>query len=488
MTGVQKDLAVLALNFSPSPYAAEQPRKEKPMKITSRARRTLGIGLVCGLAAVLVSQCSETVAPSPPSQITIESGNSQYSLRGTTLRDPLVVKVRAADGTIPEEAYVVFSVIEGGGSLENASVRIDGKGVASTEFTLGPEFGPNTVRAAIKENSSKSVLFEATAANFYCPEQSDTLAVHYAALHDLFLVTRKSSLYPNPSSAGVVGVGVFLPHPTTAFAEIAGGITFSTNVFDAAFSAKGDFYVARRLSRSEILKIDTFGNVTFFAHIDEDLPIDDFFAEIATNPSGLLVGCDAKGPFVVGCPDTLTRFEAATYPGFDINSDALAVDPRRQADDPLGEDIYFIDETTSSLMRLAMDSLAVESRALETVAGLTANQAANARGMVCEARDGNVYILVDSEDTKEILQVTPAGAVTVLYDFFDRGAGDAAGVQRDLAYDEGFQRLYTIDTLNDNVLVYDLPGDVLAEMFADPQSTISASVGSGERVGLVVLK
>ncbi len=361
MTGVQKDLAVLALNFSPSPYAAEQPRKEKPMKITSRARRTLGIGLVCGLATVLVSQCSETVAPSPPSQITIESGNNQYSLRGTTLRDPLVVKVRAADGTIPEEAYVVFSVIEGGGSLENASVRIDGKGVASTEFTLGPEFGPNTVRAAIKENSSKSVLFEATAANFYCPEQSDTLAVHYAALHDLFLVTRKSSLYPNPSSAGVVGVGVFLPHPTTAFAEIAGGITFSTNVFDAAFSARGDFYVARRLSRSEILKIDTFGNVTFFAHLDEDLPIDDFFAEIATNPSGLLVGCDAKGPFVVGCPDTLTRFEAATYPGFDINSDALAVDPRRQADDPLGEDIYFIDETTSSLMRLAMDSLAVEA-------------------------------------------------------------------------------------------------------------------------------
>jgi hypothetical protein len=108
--------------------------------------------------------------------------------------------------------------------------------------------------------------------------------------------------------------------------------------------------------------------------------------------------------------------------------------------------------------------------------------------MVCEARDGNVYILVDSEDTKEILQVTPAGAVTVLYDFFDRGAGDAAGVQRDLAYDEGFQRLYTIDTLNDNVLVFDVSGGVLAEMFTAPQSAVSTSGGSGERVGLVVLK
>jgi len=108
--------------------------------------------------------------------------------------------------------------------------------------------------------------------------------------------------------------------------------------------------------------------------------------------------------------------------------------------------------------------------------------------MVCEARGGNVYILVDSDETKEIVQVTPAGAVSVLYDFFDRGAGDAAGVQRDLAYDEGFKRLYTIDTLNNDVLLYDVALDILVEMFEAPQNEISTSGGSGERVGLVVLK
>jgi hypothetical protein len=460
------------------------------MKITSRARRTFGIGLACGLAAVLVSQCSETVAPSPPSQITIASGNNQYSLRGTALRDPLVVRVRAADGTIPAEAYVVFTVVDGGGTVENASVRIDGQGLASTELTLGPDDGPNTVRAAIKENSSKFVLFEATAANFYCPEQSDTLSVHYGTPHHLYLATRRSSLYAGVNDAGVVEIDVYPPYATSGFAEIEGGTTFDTNIFDAAFSARGDFYVAKRSIRSEILKIDTSGNVTIFAHLDEDLPYTDLYAEIATNPSGLLVGCDAKGPFVVGCPDTLTRFEAATFLDATVNSDAMAVDPRRQADDPLGEDIYFIDKATSNLMRLAMDSLAVEPRGLETVVDLTADQAASARGMVCEARDGHIYILVDSDETKEIVQVTPAGVVTVLYDFFERGAGDAAGVQRDLAYDEGFRRLYTIDTLNNNVLIYDVVLDVLVDMFDDPllQSTISTTGGSGERVGLVVLK
>jgi len=458
--------------------------------ISARARRAFGRVLVCGLLAVAISQCSDTVAPSPPSQITIESGNHQYSLRGTTLPEPLAVRVRAADGTIPEEAHVVFTVIEGGGSVETSSVRIDGQGLASTEWTLGPEFGPNSVRAAIKENSSKSVLFEATAANFYCPEQSDTLLVHYGTAHHLYLATRKSSLYPTVNTAGVVEIDVYPPYSTSGFAEMGAGSIFDTNVFDAAFSARGDFYVARRSIRSEILKIDTSGNAAFFAGLDEDLPATDLYAEIATNPSGLLVGCDAKGPFVVGCPDTLTRFAEATYPGYDINSDALAVDPRRHEDDPLGEDIYFIDETASSLMRLAMDSLAVEPRGLESVATLTSDQAANARGMICEARDGNVYILVDSDETKEIVQVTPGGAVTVLYDFFDRGAGDAAGIQRDLAYDEGFRRLYTVDTLNNNVLIYDVMLDMLVEMFDDPllQSTISTDGGSGERVGLVVLK
>ncbi len=461
-----------------------------------RAFRVLPHVLLTGVLASLFFACSETQAPAPPSSITIVSGNLQYSLRGTTLAEPLVVKVLTDAGDVPQEAYVVFSVVQGGGSLSNSVSLVNGRGLASAVYTLGPDVGTNVIQAAIQENPSKSVAFEATSANFYCLEQEDTLRIHYRTPHHLFLATRKSSLYPTPNSGGVVEVDVYPPFTTAGVTEIKGasGGLFDTNIFDATLSARGEFYVARRSFTSEILRIDTAGNVTFFAHLSENLPFTQPYAEIAMNPSGLLVGCDVTGPFVVGCNDTLYRFDEATYVD-GVNNDALAVDPRRQSEDPLGEDIYFIDKTSSKLMRLAMDSLAVEPRGLETVASLSKEEADSARGMACEARGGVVYILVDAKDTKEILEVTPGGAVSVLYDFFQRGSGSAAGMQRDLAYDEGFSFLYTLDTLNDNMLLFEVGPRVLTPMFDDSllQSTLSnkgfggALIG-GERVGLVVLK
>jgi hypothetical protein len=463
--------------------------------------RFASLAVLAGGLLGLVTQCSETVSPAPPDEITIESGNLQYSLRGTELPEPLVVRVRTAEGDVPEEAHVAFSVLQGGGTLSKTSVKVDGAGRASTSFTLGSELGTNVVRAAIREQSSKSVLFELTSANFFCPEQEDTLRVGYGQVHRLFLAARKSSLFPSTTGAGVVEINVDLASPpldTRGFAEIAGSFVFEPNVFDAAFSARGDFYVARRALRSEILKISTSGVATTFAQLDEDLPPTELYAEIATNPSGLLVGCDAKGPFVVGCRDSLTRFAEATYPAATINNDALAVDPRRQSEDPLGEDIYFIDESTSELKRLALDSLAVEARGLETVASLPSDEAPFATGMACEPAQGRVYILIDSETRKKILEVTPDGVVDTLYNFIlERGPGDAAGVQRDLVYDvlRGFRYLYTLDTLNDNLLRFDVGSRTLVPMFNDSllQSTLSnrgmgGQLIGGERVGLAVLR
>jgi hypothetical protein len=106
---------------------------------------------------------------------------------------------------------------------------------------------------------------------------------------------------------------------------------------------------------------------------------------------------------------------------------------------------------------------------------------------------GMVYILVDTDDTKEILKVDPSGGTkAVEYNFFSRGSGKDAGEQSDLALHSGFSFLYTIDTLNDQLLVYDLVQQALVEMFPDtsmgfdPES-ISEASSSGERVGLVVL-
>jgi hypothetical protein len=99
---------------------------------------------------------------------------------------------------------------------------------------------------------------------------------------------------------------------------------------------------------------------------------------------------------------------------------------------------------------------------------------------------------VDTDNTKELVQFSPTGSETQLFDFTTRGPGDAAGQQRDLAFRN--PRLFTLDTLNDNLLVYDL-GGTFAELFSDSleQSKLSGRDGQGnlsggERVGLAVLK
>lgn len=116
--------------------------------------------------------------------------------------------------------------------------------------------------------------------------------------------------------------------------------------------------------------------------------------------------------------------------------------------------------------------------------------------MACDDRDGTIYILVDGDDTKELLQVTTDGTLTLLYDFFDRGAGDAAGEQNDLAIISRQDRLFTLDTLNDDLLVFDIGvGKLNSPVFTDStlKATLSNRAGDGsltggERVGLAVLK
>jgi hypothetical protein len=134
----------------------------------------------------------------------------------------------------------------------------------------------------------------------------------------------------------------------------------------------------------------------------------------------------------------------------------------------------------------------VEAQGLQTVAVLTTEQARGARGMVCNDDNGDVYILVDTDTTKELLEVTPGGIVTQLYDFFSRGGGTAqeAGKQSDLAIRR--PNLFTLDTLNDKLLVYDLAG-TFTELFADSLeqaklSELDMSANPSERVGLDVIR
>jgi sugar lactone lactonase YvrE len=214
------------------------------------------------------------------------------------------------------------------------------------------------------------------------------------------------------------------------------------------------------------------------------LDLDDFFgSELDTSPGMILAGCDAEGPFSVGCRG-LIRFPEVSAGLY--NNDAFAVDPNSQA-------MYFIHVDNMELQRLPVDST-VATGPVETVTGLTADETIGADGMVV-ADNGDVYILVDTDNTKSIVRVTPGGTKTTAFDFTTRGAGNAAGVQRDLAIwraDQGV--LFTIDTLNNVLLSWSISQQGLTEFPVDPAAPEALSLNDGdgnpvggERIGLSVL-
>ena len=126
----------------------------------------------------------------------------------------------------------------------------------------------------------------------------------------------------------------------------------------------------------------------------------------------------------------------------------------------------------------------------EEAANLTTDEAVGANGMV--VHDQTVYLLVESANTKSIVSITSTGTKQTEFDFFSRGAGDAAGVQSDLALLEAgaLNALYTLDTLNNVILIYVL-GTGQFEVFNPDNSTdpgaASEAGSSGELVGLAVL-
>lgn len=464
------------------------------MVIVKRLLQKILLAAVLTGMSFLVSQCSDDAAePLAAGQIVIEGGNNQVSLRGTELFEPISVRVWAIGGSqVLEGANIVFNIIEGNGSISTQFVTTNSSGTASVRWTLGPTADLNRATATVVDVADLQVEFTATGADFFCPEANDTPSVSYGTNGHLFLATRQSSFYQGNKS-GVVRINPFFGlNDTSPFTEIPNILNGLVTIKDVAFSPRGDFYIVRKAFFVDIIKVTPGGNISVWVTTGQ------LDTEITMNPYGLLVGCDETGPFVVGCRDTLLRFPEATYL-FGINDDAVAVDPRRQTVDALGEDIYFINKTTETLERLPLDNLQVELDSVVTVTSLTTAEANRARGMVCD-KFGTVFILVDADtseaDTmKAIVRVLPDGTKSVAYNFYDRvGPGEPkskAGVQRDLAIDLTSQFLYTLDTLNDVIVNYNIDNGQVTFIFesADSltKSTLSLPGASGERVGLAVL-
>lgn len=437
------------------------------------------------LSCLVAVGCEDSAAPELPSSIEIEGGDGQYSKHGTELPEPLQVRVRFANGNKAGDYRVDFKIVELDGTLSHTSANTNSFGIATTRLTLPDQNGTVRVRASLAVDPALYVDLTATSADFYCPEEDPTFVRKFfnegPIFNDLFLFTGKSSLFDGKGIVKVTpGQGQFDAKPVLEFSQ---DISLKV-VRDAAFAANGDFFIAWSYQRLETVKIlpDFSYDERGFSALESI-----YGSEITAAPMGILVGCDEYGPFTIGCRDTLARFDDALYPGVDANDyangDAVAVDPAT-------EDIYYIHQPSNVLMRLPVDTL-LATGPPETVVQLSADEAETS-GMVVDDQDGSVYLLVDSDNTRSIVKVTSAGVKTTEVNFFtERGDGDLAGRQDDLTIDRQYHFLYTVDRLNNVLLLYDINQHALSVLTPNPSSTdpeaLSTNTSESERIGLAVL-
>jgi uncharacterized protein YjdB len=116
-----------------------------------RGRRSRGRVAALGLAAAFAAACAGSTEPhkdvapaaATPNVTTTITGNA-----GAALNVPLTVTVTNAAGEPLDTVLVTFAV-SGGGSLSNPSIRTGANGQASTNWTLGPVAGTQTVTATV---------------------------------------------------------------------------------------------------------------------------------------------------------------------------------------------------------------------------------------------------------------------------------------------------------------------------------------------------
>jgi len=89
--------------------------------------------------------CTKTVEAPVASRLSIVQGNLQQAAAGTILPTQVVLRVYAADGMPVSQVPVSFNVLQGGGSVDPATVVSDANGEVKAKWTLGPGSQVQTV-------------------------------------------------------------------------------------------------------------------------------------------------------------------------------------------------------------------------------------------------------------------------------------------------------------------------------------------------------
>lgn len=173
-------------------------------------------------AAMTVASCAKdylTDVPRVASMIRI-SGDGQTGPIGSTLSQPLVVRLVDLDGAPVTGEVIVWEVASGGGSVSSTQSPTDADGRAATSLRLGTTIGSSVVHATLGQLNPVSFTAIATAAP---PTKVTALAgdgqsAAVSTQLPLDLVVKVTDAVDNPTQGVLV-----------TFAILSGGGTLSAN-------------------------------------------------------------------------------------------------------------------------------------------------------------------------------------------------------------------------------------------------------------------
>ena len=121
---------------------------------------TRSLGIACVL--VLAACGGGGTGPEPigaPATVAVSAGNSQTGMAGRTLLAPIAAKVSDANGRGVPNIPVSFLVIAGEGSIEPATNRTNGAGIATASWRLGTIVGrPQQVLATVLDTLTGALV------------------------------------------------------------------------------------------------------------------------------------------------------------------------------------------------------------------------------------------------------------------------------------------------------------------------------------------
>ncbi len=409
--------------------------------------RAFALALSLACASLALSSCDDDSTEQVTQfRLTPYSGNNQTERVGSTLPEPLVVKVTdLLDNPMPSIRVTFSPYDDPSGSVTPVNVATNSDGLASCTFTLGTRVGQQRVMASA--SAEFLTLFSATAVPAGCVEESATKLCVWPLKH-IFIATTSSSLL------GAAGSVVIDFNPATG--EAVEVLETADRIDGISFSARGELFVSQEDFISKVAPVAH--DLTVYA--DANQPTTRFSME--PNPGGVLAALNPTAPHSIGCPGEIAELTPSSMFAT-IRWENFAVDP-------LTRDIRLLTAsgpTNYVLWRGLWDGRAAAVESWESTANLYVGTA-EPRGM-CADSSGTIYICFDGNDNwRRIVTVTADG--TIDYEFFDfyayyGGNAQNAGRWGDIAYLDG--KLYVIDRRNDRLIVVSKHGTWLTEHKSD---------------------